>query len=178
MLHIGLPFAVLALVAGAGSEPPSAASQARPDDLQFSVAAENVGAALVIKCSIKSKRLTRLTVGYGGCFSHNVRVRLYPTPERKPPVVWDSADNQPVCIAVLLVLPLSPHDSISPRELAGEVSAGGLPKSVPDGTYFATADIRLWGDQSGSGEIAAGSIVVARRAREIIVAPFGTPASP
>ena len=175
MLNIGLPFAVLALVAGAGSEPPLAASQARPGDLQFSVAAENVGTSLVVKGTIRNMRSNPVTVGFGACFSHNVRMRLYRAPDRKAPAIWEN--TQEICVMLMVVAAIPPHGSISPPQMAGEVSGGSLPASVPDGTYFATADFRLAGGLE-SGEIAAGSIVVARRAPEIIVAPFGTPASP
>jgi hypothetical protein len=175
VLNLGLPVAVLALLAGAEGQPPLAAPQARPGDLQVSVTAENVGTALVVKGTIKNKRSKPVTVGRGACFSHNVRIRLYRSPDRKAPAAWENP--QEICVLMLLVTGIPPHGSISPPQMAGEVSGGSLPDSVPDGTYFATADFHLAGGLE-SGELAAGSIVVARHAPEIIVAPFGTPASP
>ena len=133
---------------------------AEPDDLRFSAAAENVEHRLVVKASIQSTRATPVRIGYGACFSHNVRVRLYRTPDRRAPAVWENPSE--LCTMQLIISIISAQGSVSPRQLQGEISGRGLPASVPEGTYYATAQIRLPEPRAMSEEIAVGTIVVIR----------------
>jgi hypothetical protein len=136
-------------------------SQSKPaesDNLRFRVATENVEHRLVVKGSVQSTRPTPVRIGYGACFSHNVRVRLYRTPGRSPPAVWENPSE--LCTMQLIIEIISAQRSASPRQLQGEISGHGLPDSVPAGTYYATAQIRLAEPRMISEEIAAGAIVV------------------
>ena len=172
MRRIGLGLACLALAASApAAEQPDVPDEyllltsprAQPHNLRFTVAVENVDQRLVVKGSIHNTRAEHVTVGLGACFAHDVRVRLYGTPERQPPAIWDSDDISAVCRMSLLVALIEPGGLISPNVLQGEISGRALPKSVPDGTYFATATIRLAEPRTTSGELAAGSIAVEHR---------------
>jgi hypothetical protein len=62
----------------------------------------------------------------------------------------------------LIIAIISAQGSVSPRQLQGEISGHGLPASVPEGTYYATAQIRLPEPRAMSEEIAVGTIVVSR----------------
>jgi hypothetical protein len=165
------PLAALALVSTAPKEP--LLSEARPaqqGNLRFSVASETLGSTLKIKPSIRNKSTVIVRVGYGSCAHHNVTIRLYRTPERIPPAVWESPLSARVgpplvfCTDVLIVEAIPPGGSVVSGPFAGEVSGLGLPDSVPAGTYYVIANIRLATvPVIESGEMAAGTIVVEHR---------------
>jgi hypothetical protein len=157
-MHVGL---VIALAAMAAEPDVLDATPAAPSELRFSVAAKKVrDGKVLLQATVKNIGSKTVKVAYGMCFSNNVLVRLYRTPDRKPPAVWDSEARWAPCRLARLVGPIGPKRSISPRELAGEVDARGVPD---DGTYYATATIRLDEPKMESPELPAGTLVVHRR---------------
>ena len=154
-----LQFAVLALVAATPSGwPPTA----QPGDLSFRPEAKIVDGSLIVTASVRNKRSTPLMVGFGGCVNHDVVVRLYRSPERKQPAVWESDADGMLCTLQLFRTVIGPRKSVTLRNLAAKVSGNGVADSVPDATYFATAEICLSDPRITSGEIGVGTFVVRR----------------
>jgi hypothetical protein len=146
-------FAVAAMVASLACKPAPADGQ-RLRFSAFATSAENV---LRVQGTVTSTQLLGGRIEYGAC---STQIRLYSTPERSGPAVWEGTGGG--CRPYLKLEGMSFYASISAPEFAAEAYAGQLPTSVRDGTYYATATIGLVTPRVKSAEIPAGVLVVRR----------------
>jgi hypothetical protein len=130
-----------------------------PQRLRFSASATSAENVLRVQGTVTSTQFLGGRIEYGEC---STQIRLYSTPERSGPAVWEGA-GRGACRLYLRSEGMSFYAPSSAPEFAVSVYAGQLPASVRDGTYYATATIGLVKPSMKSAEIPAGVLVVRRQ---------------
>jgi hypothetical protein len=147
--------------------------RAAESDLRFDARAtiDPADSAVIhVEVTITNARHARRRIEFGnGC--DGVRLRLYASPERTRPPVWDSlgraradlAGGLPVvCMGTDMIVMFEGNGSDSPGNFRVDMKVHELKQGLlPEGTYHVTAEIRL--DQPRiTREIAAGSVILRR----------------